>query len=55
MVDGSINIKGVFMIEVPKRNDMYLKDFKKKLDFCLSYIITVVVDCCMLINKMMSC
>jgi len=31
MVHGSINIKGVFMIKVPKRNDMYLKDFKEQL------------------------
>jgi hypothetical protein len=25
------------------------------LDFCLSYIIIVVVNCCMPINKIMSC
>jgi hypothetical protein len=25
------------------------------LDFCLSYIIIVIMDCCMLIDKMMSC
>jgi len=31
MVHGSINIKGVIMIKVPKKNDMYLKDFKKQL------------------------
>jgi hypothetical protein len=25
------------------------------LDFCLSHIIVVIVDCCMPINKMISC
>jgi hypothetical protein len=25
------------------------------LDFCLSYIIIAALDCCMLINNMMSC
>jgi hypothetical protein len=27
---------------------------KTTLDFCLSYIIIIVMDCCMLIDKMMS-
>ncbi len=27
---------------------------KTTLDFCLSYIIIIVVDCCMSIDKMMS-
>jgi hypothetical protein len=27
---------------------------RRTLDFCLSYIIIIVMDCCMLIDKMMS-
>jgi hypothetical protein len=47
---------GVFMIRVPKRNDLVFKGQQRTtLDICLSYIIIVVVDYCMPIDKMMSC
>ncbi len=49
-------LRGVFTIGVPKGNDLFLKDRKGQIwDFCLSHVIVVGVDCCMLIGKMMSC
>jgi hypothetical protein len=47
---------GVFTIGIPKKNDLVFKGQQKTtLDICLSYIIIVVVDCCMPIDKMMFC
>jgi hypothetical protein len=43
------------MIGVLKRNDLCFKNYKgTTLGFCLSYIIIVVVDCYMPIDKMIS-
>jgi hypothetical protein len=42
------------MIGVPKSNDLYLKDCKDNFGFFyISYIIIIVVDYCMPIDKMM--
>ncbi len=47
---------GVFTIGVPKKNDLVFKGQQRTtLDICLAYIIIVVVDCCMPIDKMMFC
>jgi hypothetical protein len=42
------------MIGVPKRSVTEKGQQRTTLDFCLSYIIIIGVDCCMPIDKMMS-
>jgi hypothetical protein len=42
---------GPFMIGVPKRNVIEKGQQRTTLEFCLSYIIIIGVDCCMPIDK----
>jgi len=45
---------GPFTIGVPKMSVIEKGLHMTTLDFCLSYIIIIEVDCCMPIDKMMS-
>jgi hypothetical protein len=47
--------EGAFMIGVPKRNGLFYKIAKDNFGLFLNYIIIGVVDCCMAIDKMISC
>jgi hypothetical protein len=53
-ISENLKCECVFMIKVPKGNDLFLKDCEGQLLFFIYYIIIVVVDYCMPINKMIS-
>jgi len=54
-ISKSLKFEYVFTTWVPKKNDLFLKDYKGQLWIFVYYIFIIVMDCCTPIDKMMYC